>query len=102
MIIQATQLPEFKDLLQTLKSRFPNYSVYTFYSKPQKSIIVRKSGVIGAQISVCKNEIIVDACCPNIFISAFIGFICAILPPYYHFEMKITDFLKRKYIQQVY
>jgi len=101
MIVQATQAPDFSDLLQTLKSRFPSYSVYTFGSKPQKSIIVRESGVIGAQITLHKNEIIIDACCPNIFISALIGLISAIFPPYYRFEMKITDFLKRKYIQEV-
>lgn len=102
MIVQATQLPDFSDLLQTLRSQFPSYSVYAFDSKPQKSIIVRKSGVIGAQISLHKNEIIVDACCPNIFVSGLIGFISAILPPYHRFEMKITDFLKRNYIQEVY
>ncbi|WP_026967162.1 hypothetical protein [Algoriphagus terrigena] len=102
MIVQATQVPDFSDLLQTLKSRFPGYSVYAFDSKPQKSIIVRESCVIGAQISLHKDEIIVDACCPNIFVSALIGFISAILPPYQRFEMKIADFLKRKYIQEVY
>ena len=97
MIVQATQVPDFSDLLQTLKSRFPKYSVYTFDSKPRKSIIVRKSGLIGAQISLHKDEIIVDGCCPNIFVSALIGFVSAIFPPYHHFEMKISDFLKRKY-----
>ena len=102
MIVQATQVPDFSDLLQTLKSRFPDYSVYAFDSKPQESIIVRKSGLVGAQISLHKDEIIVDACCPNIFVSALIGFISAILPPYHRFEIKITDFLKRKYIQEVY
>lgn len=99
MIVQATKLPDFSNLLQTLKDRFPNYSVYSFDSKPQKSIIVQKSGVIGAQITLHKNEIIIDACCPNIFLSALIGFISAIFPPYYHFEMKIADFLKRSYVQ---
>ena len=102
MIVQATQIPDFSDLLQTLKSRFPDYSVYAFDSKPQESIIVRKSGLVGAQISLHKDEIIVDACCPNIFVSALIGFISAILPPYHRFEMKIADFLKRKYIQKIY
>jgi len=81
MIVQATQVPDFSDLLQTLKSQFPGYSVYAFDSKPQESIIVRKSGVVGAQISLHKDEIIVDACCPNIFVSALIGLISAILPP---------------------
>ncbi len=52
MIVQATQLPNIKDLMQTLRGQFANYSVYTFESKPQKSIIVRKSAIIGAQVTV--------------------------------------------------
>lgn len=97
MILQATNALNFNDLFKTLKSRFSNYSVYTFDSKPQKSIIVRKSAIVGAQISIRENEIIVDACCPNIFISALIGFLSIIFPPYENFEMEITDFLKKKY-----
>lgn len=97
MIVQAKQLPDFNELLLTLKSQFSNYAVYTSYSISQKSIIVRKSATVGAQITVYDNEIIVDACCPNIFISALIGLLSAIFPPYHNFEMKITDFLKKKY-----
>ncbi len=97
MLIQAIQLPDFNEMLLTLKGQFPNYSVYTSYSIPQKSIIVRKSATVGAQITVHDNEILVDACCPNLFVSALIGCISTILPPYHNFEMKITDFLKKKY-----
>lgn len=97
MIVQAKQLPDFNEMLLTLKSHFSSYEVYTLYSIPQKSIIVRKSATIGAQITIRDNEIIVDACCPNIFISALLGFISTIFPPYYNFEMKITDFLKKIY-----
>lgn len=97
MIVQAKQLPDFNELLLTLKSHFSNYSVYAFDSIPQKSIIVRESAAVGAQITVHDKEIIVDACCPNIFISALIGFISTIFPPYHNFEMKISDFLKKKY-----
>ncbi len=97
MIVQAKQLPEFNELLLTLKSNFENYSVYTFASRPTKSIIVRKSASVGVQITVHDNQIRIDACCPNIFISALVGFISAVLPPFIHFEMKISDFLKNKY-----
>lgn len=97
MVVTAKQLPDFNELLLTLKSGCSNYAVYTSYSLPQKSIIVRKSATVGAQITVRDNEIMVDACCPNIFISALIGFISAIFPPYHNFEVKITDFLKKKY-----
>lgn len=85
MIVQAKQLPGFNELLLTLKSNFGNYSVYTFDSKPQKSIIVRKSASVGVQITVHDNQIIVDACCPNIFISALVGLISSVLPPFINF-----------------
>ncbi len=97
MIVQGTQLPNFNELTEVLKSQFSNYSIYTFDSKPQKSIIVRKSALIGAQITFHDNEIIVDACCPNIFISALIGLVSTIFPPYHQFEIKVTDFLKKTY-----
>jgi len=97
MIVKAKQLPDFNELFLALKSQFYNYAVYTSHSVPQKSIIVRKSATVGAQITLYDKEIIVDACCPNIFISTLIGFISAIFPPYHHFEMKITNFLKKKY-----
>lgn len=97
MIVQAVQLPDFNEMLSTLKSQFPNYSVYISNSIPQKSIIVRKSATVGAQITVRDNGILIDGCCPNLFVSALIGCISTIFPPYHNFEMKITDFLKKKY-----
>lgn len=97
MILQATNALQFDDFIQTLKCQFSNYSVYAFDSISQKSIIVRKSAIVGAQISIRKNKIIIDACCPNIFISALIGFLSVIFPPYENFEMEITDFLKKRY-----
>ena len=50
MIVQTTTAVKFVDLNQTLKSHFSNYSVYIFDSVPQKSIIVQKSAIVGAQI----------------------------------------------------
>ncbi len=97
MIIEAGQLPDINQLLLTLQRQFSNYKVYTFGSKPHKSIIVQKSGIIGAQITLRNNEIMVDACSPNIFVSGILGALSAIFPPYINFEIKITDFLKSKY-----
>jgi hypothetical protein len=97
MIIKAKQLPDINELILTLKSQFPNYTVYKFDSKPLKSIIVQKSGIIGAQITLRDAEIMVDACSPNILISGLLGALSTIFPPYFNFEMKITDFLKSKY-----
>ncbi|PZX52494.1 hypothetical protein [Algoriphagus chordae] len=97
MILQVTTGLKFNELIQTLKSQFPGYTVYSFDSIPQKSIIVRKSFMIGVQLSIGENKIMVEACAPNIFISALLGFLSAILPPYTNFETEISEFLKKKY-----
>ena len=105
MIVQATPLPNVNDLTQVLKSQFSNYTVYAFDSKPQKSIIVRKSATVGAQITVRDNEMLVDACYPNIFISSIMSLLTAsTIFPFYDwpkFEMEIANFLKSRYQQQV-
>ncbi|WP_151999970.1 MULTISPECIES: hypothetical protein [unclassified Imperialibacter] len=102
MIVQATQvLPGVDDLVLALKSEFSNCSCTAFGSKPKKSVIVRKSALIGAQITSRKGEIVVDACYPNVFIAAIMSLLTAstIFPftAWPDFERKITNFLKRKY-----
>lgn len=101
MIVQGKQLPNISNLIEDLKNRFSNYSVYTFGSRSQQSIIVRKSAFVGAQLTVRECEIMVDACYPNIFVSSLMSALTAstIFPfnSWINFEKKITDFLKRKY-----
>jgi hypothetical protein len=97
MIVPAKHLPDFDELLLTLKHQYLNYEVYILHSIPLKSIIVQKSAIIGAQITLSDNQMMVDACCPNIFLSALIGIMGGVLPPFMNFEMKITNFLKKKY-----
>jgi|GEM_PF-1310288 len=101
MIVQATKSLNTNDLIQSLKSQFPNYSVYTFDTKFQKSIVVRKSATVGVQITIHENEIMVDACYPNLFISSLMSLFTAssIFPfnSWHDFERKISDFLKSIY-----
>ncbi|NHE58582.1 hypothetical protein [Cyclobacterium plantarum] len=97
MILQTKEPTDLNDLQRSLEKQFSDYSVYAFDSAPRKSLIVRKSSTIGAQISIHENEIIIDACCPNILVSGLIGLISSILPPYHQFERKITDFLRKSY-----
>ncbi len=97
MIVQAAESPKSNEVLAALKSKFSDYGVYEFDSKPQRTIIVRKSATVGAQITVRNTEIRIDACCPNIFVYGLIGFMSTIFPFYHNFEMKITDFLKKTY-----
>ena len=104
MIVQASQSPNFMDLIQSLKGRFSGYAVYPFESMPQKSIIVRKSAIVGAQITLRNNEIMVDACYPSLFISSLMSLLTSstIFPfnSWFKFEMEISDFLKRRYNPQ--
>ncbi|GAB3236196.1 hypothetical protein J0A67_21970 [Algoriphagus aestuariicola] len=97
MIVQASELLKYNEVLAVLKSKFSDYGVYEFDSKPQRSIIVRKSATVGVQITVRDTEIMIDACCPNIFVSGLIGFMSTIFPFYHNFEMKIRDFLRKTY-----
>lgn len=103
MIVQATKSLNKDDLIQSLKSQFPKYSVYKFDTKFQKSIVVRKSAIVGAQITIHENEIMVDACYPNLFISSLMSLFTAstIFPfnSWRDFEKQITDFLKLTYNQ---
>lgn len=97
MIIQTIHSPSLAELAQTLESQFSKYSVYIFNSQPKKTIIVRKSATVGAQITVRNNEVRIDACCPHILLSGMVGFLCTIFPVYHHFELEITDFLRKEY-----
>src|SRR5690606_38628359 len=97
MIVSSKQLPDFNELFSTLSTQFPDYVVYPYYSLPKRSIVVRKSTTVGAQINLGDDEIRGDACCLNIFISALIGLVSNIFPSYNNFEMSVTDFLKKKY-----
>jgi hypothetical protein len=101
MVIQASKSPDFKELIQDLKSHFGQCAVYEFGSKPTKSIIVRKSATVGAQLTIRENEINVVACYPNLFISTFMSLVTAstIFPfnSWPAFEKKVLKFLSRKY-----
>ena len=53
-------LPSIKALTTLLKTRFSNQYTVRNYGLGQQSIIVGKSTLVGAQISVDKNEISID------------------------------------------
>lgn len=101
MIVQVNKPPDFNELFENVKRKFSGYSVYTFDSNPQKTIIVRKSASVGAQITVYENQILVDACYPNVLLSAVMSLLTAstIFPfnAWVEFEKKVTNYLKRKY-----
>ncbi|WP_296621068.1 hypothetical protein [Marivirga sp.] len=102
MIVKAKQVvPTINDLIQELKSKFSDYTYSTLHSKPQKIIIIRKSILVGAQVTVRDNEITVHACYPNVLFSSLMTLLtsCCVFPAnsWTDFEIKISDFLKKKY-----
>ncbi len=97
MIVKPIKTLEFNELLLNLKNQFSDYLVYPLNSFPQKSILVKKSGTLGAQVSLHNHQILVDACCPNLLLSGLIGFLSTVFPPYSKFESQIADFLKKEY-----
>lgn len=65
-IITSKEIPSSKELLQILKEEFRNEYSYELYGiGGEKSIIVRKSFFVGAQISKGRNEITVDGIAPS-------------------------------------
>ncbi|HAA13892.1 MAG TPA: hypothetical protein DCE41_20255 [Cytophagales bacterium] len=68
MRIQSTkQLPSLNELKEILSQRFSGqYSVKTF-GAGRKSILVGKSTLIGAEISIHKNEVSIASSPPSVF-----------------------------------
>ena len=65
-IVTAKTLPSAADLVNILQKEFsPHYS-YKLFGLGQKSILVGKSTLVGAQISLRANEITIQASYPSI------------------------------------
>ncbi|UII20549.1 hypothetical protein [Fulvivirga ligni] len=63
----SKNLPSIKELAETLKMRFSDqYTIKTF-GLGKKSILVGKSTLVGAEISVNENEISLTSSPPTIF-----------------------------------
>ena len=63
----SKQLPSTSELAEVLKKRFSNpYSIKTF-GLGKKSILVGKSTLMGAEVSVLENEISIAYSPPSVF-----------------------------------
>ncbi len=107
MNIQTSKkLPTAKRLAEILKKEFSNqYEYEEFGLSEGKSLIVRKSFLVGAQISINKNELIVDSVPPSVtasFIATIMNtfanlFIVFAILPYRKLERDLARFLNNKY-----
>ena len=65
MIIKVKATPSNEEILEILKREFSDDYAYKLYGLGKKSIMVRKSALIGAQISVRENEISIEGTPPS-------------------------------------
>ncbi len=73
MIVQTKEeTPKVEELIQTLKKEFSHrYSYSLFGLGLDKTIMVRQSAFVGAQITIRESEIMVDGTFPSIAASCF-------------------------------
>ena len=105
MIISATKdLPEISELYQLLKEEFPQKEIHLAEGLGNtKTIMVRKSSLVGVQITPTGRQIRVDGSFPSIFTSvlATIALIGGYWTPLHcswsRFEKEISQFLVNQY-----
>lgn len=112
-IATSKPLPSPAELVEILKREYaPHYS-YKLFGLGKKSIIVGKSTLVGAQISIRENQITIQATAPSLvggIVSAFSSMELAVflLPVFFRkglpmllqsneFEKKIALFINHKY-----
>ncbi|MFT4738123.1 MAG: hypothetical protein ACJAZM_002786 [Cyclobacteriaceae bacterium] len=103
MIVHTTcELPRLNELIQVLKDKFSNaYSFKIFGFGSQKTILVKKSIMVGAQITLHGNEILVDGSFPNIVTSSVMTLLSystiAPFEQWFEVEKEIGSFLRNQY-----
>jgi hypothetical protein len=65
-IVTSKTLPSALELVEVLKHEFSSHYSYKLFGLGQKSIIVGKSALVGAQISINKNQITIQATPPTV------------------------------------
>jgi hypothetical protein len=112
-IATSKTLPSAQELVKVLKQEFSNQYSYKLFGLGKKSIIIGKSTLVGAQISIRENEITIQATAPSLvggILSAFGSTELAVflLPVFFRkglllpsqrseFEKEIGLFFKHKY-----
>jgi len=63
----SKQLPATDELMNILKREFSNRYSFKMFGLGKQSILVGKSSLIGAQVSIRQNEVSIDASPPSFF-----------------------------------
>jgi hypothetical protein len=102
-VITIEQNPSTEEIARTLEQEFsPKYSCSFFGLGNSKSVIVRKSEFVGAQISKSGNQITVHAQSPNIILSSLDALLSGIISAASYSSLKkleadLVVFLKNRY-----
>lgn len=115
-IIKVKAPPTNADLIEVLNREFSGKYSFKLYGLGNKSVMARKSALLGAQITVWENEIRVEGAPPS-FGSGFLGslmmtelavvlfplfmFAGATLSKFKALEKEIAVFLRRIYNQEI-
>ena len=101
-VFEINQDPSVEDIARMLKHEF-SYNSYSYFGiGKNKSVVVRKSEFVGAQISRSRNRITVHAMSPNLLLSSIdillSGLIGAVnYSSLIRLEKDLVIFLKSKY-----
>lgn len=104
-VFTIEQNPSTEEIAQTLEQEFSSNYSYSFFGLDRnKSIIVRKSEFVGAQISKSGNQFTVHAMSPNLLLSFLDPFLTGLNvigalfnSPLKKLEADLVTFLKNKY-----
>lgn len=102
-VITVNQDPSAEEIARTLEQEFSSqYSYSLFGLGNSKSVVVRKSEFVGAQISKSGSQITVHAQPPNILLSSLDALLTGIISAAYYSSLKNLEadllvFLKNKY-----
>ena len=112
MIIKVKTTPTNEELITLLRKELPSHYSVREYGLGKKTVMIRKSAFIGAQITVRKNEIAVDESTPSVAggilsslvmieLASLIVFIFAsdgaTWSKLQNFEKEMASFLKEQY-----
>jgi hypothetical protein len=104
-VFTINQNPSSEEIAQTLEEEFSSKYSYSFFGLGRdRSVVVRKSEFVGAEVSKIGNEITVHAMTPNLLLSFLDPFLTGLnvlgalnYAPLKKLEAELVVFLKEKY-----
>lgn len=112
MVIKVKSTPTNEELIAALKQELPSECSVREFGLGKKSIMVKKSTFLGAQITIRENEIFVDASPPSVaggllstlamtelivVIGHVFWFAGATPSKFRHFEKEMASFINERY-----